>query len=286
MSQSGIPEAAQWWHEFDFGAGISLSLDARLLHEERTEYQLLQVFEHARLGRVLALDGIIQTTQADEFIYHEMMAHVPLLGGSRVPRRVLIVGGGDGGMLREVLLHASIERVVMVEIDRAVVEACAKHVEIHGDYDDPRVELIFGDASAYVASDPARAQPFDVVIVDSTDPVGPGEVLFTDAFLADVAACLVRDGVMVRQAGVPFLQREEMPAAVTQARRAFAAVQVYRAAVPTYHGGDMAFVVGHRSESGSLASPRSERTGRYYNPRIHSAAFALPSDWDRALSAL
>ena len=147
------------------------------------------------------------------------------------------------------------------------------------------MDLIFGDASEYVSSDAARSRPFDVVIVDSTDPVGPGPVLFTDAFLRDLAACLTPTGVMVRQAGTPFLQRDEMPEAVAQARRAFAAVEVYRAAIPTYHGGDMAFVVGHRAGGGSLRTPRSERSGRYYNSEVHRAAFALPSDWSRVIDA-
>ena len=144
---------AEWWSEFDFGTGARQSLRVRRIYSEKTAYQELDVFDSATLGRVLVLDGIVQTTQADEFIYHEMIVNVPLCGRPGAdrgePARVLIIGGGDGGALREVLLHDEVERCVMVEIDRAVVDAAAKHVGIHGSYDDARVELVIGDGSAW-----------------------------------------------------------------------------------------------------------------------------------------
>jgi spermidine synthase len=278
MAESGSPRPETWWHERDFGSGVSQCMDVREIFAQQTEYQRLQIFEHALLGRILALDGVLQTTQADEFFYHEMMAHVPILGRPGGTRSVLIIGGGDGGLLREVLLHPQVERVVMVEIDGAVIEASREYLGINGDYDDPRVELILRDAGEYVRSAAARERPFDVAIVDSTDPGGPSQVLFTDAFVADLAACLVPDGAMVRQVGLPFFQRDELPEAAAQARRAFERIEVYRAAVPTYSGGDMAFLVGLRG-GGTLRVPQHEHSGRYYNPEIHSASFVLPTWW-------
>jgi spermidine synthase len=274
--KSRIPQAGSWWHDFDFGTGVSIALDARELHSEQTEYQHLQVFEHDSLGRVLVLDGIIQATQADEFTYHELIAHVALLGRARPPRRVLIIGGGDGGVLREVLRHEFVERAVMVEIDRAVVEASAKYLGIHGNYDEPRAELVIDDAAAWVRG--AAGQDFDVAIIDSTDPGGPSEPLFGREFLADLRACLSADGVMVRQAGMPFTNRDELPAVARDARAAFGNVEVYAGDVPLYGQGQMAFVVASQ-DGASIGEPREAFAGKHYNAELHRAAFALPTWW-------
>jgi spermidine synthase len=283
--RTGPVAPGEWWSEHDFGTGTRQSLRVRPVHSEKTPYQEMQIFESDQLGRVLVLDGIVQTTQADEFMYHEMIVNVPLLGrpGARTgsPASVLIIGGGDGGALREVLRHDGVERAVMVEIDRAVVEASARYVGINGDYDDPRAELVIGDGSAFVKSAAARERPFDVVIIDSTDPVGPGELLFTDEFMRDLAACMTDDGVMVRQSGLPFSQGDVLGRVVAQARRVFGRSEVFRVAVPTYYSGDMAFVVG-LAPGQSLRTPHREWVGRYYNPEIHAAAFALPT-WIRDL---
>jgi spermidine synthase len=281
----GSPERI-WWSEYDFGTGARQSLLVRPLHSEKTPFQQLDVFESEFLGRVLALDGIVQTTQADEFIYHEVITGIPLFGrpGARERRAsVLIIGGGDGGVLRQLLVHDDVERVVMVEIDRAVVEATAEHVGIHGDYDDPRAELRIQDGSEFVRSAEARARPFDVVIIDSTDPVGPGEVLFTDEFMRDIAGCMSDDGVMVRQSGLPFFAPEELTRVHDQARRVFGAAEVFLTAVPTYYGGVMAFVAGLKG-GGTLREPAREWSGRHYTPDVHRAAFALPT-WVQELIA-
>jgi spermidine synthase len=283
----GAVAPAEWWNEYDFGTQSRQSLRVRRVHSEKSPYQEIEVFESEYLGRVLVLDGIVQTTQADEFVYHEMIVNVPLLGrpGAKdgPPASVLIIGGGDGGALREVLRHDEVERVVMVEIDRAVVEASARHVGINGDYDDPRAELVIGDGSTFVQSADARRRPFDVVVIDSTDPLGPGEVLFSDDFMRDLAACMTEGGVMVRQAGVPFYQRAELVGAAGQAGRIFGRSEVFLVPVPTYYGGAMAFVAG-LAPGETLRTPHRERVGRYYNPEIHAASFALPT-WIRELAA-
>ena len=151
--------------------GQRLSMD-RVLFREKTGLQDLVIFENPRFGRVLALDGVVQTTEGDEFIYHEMLAHTPILAHGGVSR-VLIIGGGDGGMAREVLRHASVKHLTMVEIDRGVVDMSREHLPSlsAGAFDDPRLELVITDGAKFVHETGDR---WDVVIVDSTDPIGPG----------------------------------------------------------------------------------------------------------------
>ncbi len=189
------------------GYGQRFSID-NMLHEVRTEHQHLVIFENARMGRVMALDGVIQTTEADEFIYHEMLTHVPILAHGAA-RRVLIIGGGDGGMLREVAKHKSVERITMVEIDGTVVDMCKEFLPNHsqGAFDDPRLNLVIDDGMRFVATTEER---FDVIISDSTDPIGPGEVLFSENFYQACRRCLNEGGILVTQNGTPFMQLEEV----------------------------------------------------------------------------
>ena len=165
------------WFEETLHPGFHsrLGID-RVLHETKTYHQHLIIFDNEEFGRVLALDGVVQTTERDEFIYHEMLAHTPILAHGRA-RNVLIVGGGDGGMLEEVLKHDSVETAVQVEIDDTVVELAKQHLRMICDdaYEDPRTELVIADGVEYVNETDRR---FDIIIVDSTDPIGPGEVLF------------------------------------------------------------------------------------------------------------
>ncbi len=271
-----------WWFEDECGSGTKLGLWARRVHAQETRFQQLEILEHPRLGRVLTLDGIVQTTTNDEFIYHEMIVHVPILGRAAAqaaePCAVLIIGGGDGGALREVLRHGFVERAVMVEIDGEVIEACKEHLGIHGDYDDPRVQLVVGDGVAYAASTDAQAA-FDVVLVDSSDPRGgPSNPLFTDAFITSLHGCLKPGGVVVRQHGVPFLEGNRLADGVRQMRNQFRTVQVYRVSVPTYIGGEMALLLGTDGEGCERA--RQQHLGRWYTPQVHAAAFELPPLWD------
>lgn len=263
------------------GYSQTFSID-ELLFEHRSEHQELLIFRNASFGRVLALDGIVQTTEADEFIYHEMLTHVPLLAHGQA-RRVLIIGGGDGGMLREVLKHPGVEAVTQVEIDAAVIELCKRYLPNHsaGAFDDPRAEIVIADGVDYVCQ---TAQRYDVIISDCTDPVGPGEVLFSDRFYAGCQRCLNPGGIFVAQNGVAFLQLDEV---VTTARRLgalFADQSFYSAAVPTYAGGLMTFAWA--SDEPALRCPepaalqrRYAEAGlktRFYNPQLHLGCFALP----------
>ncbi|TVR83006.1 MAG: polyamine aminopropyltransferase [Rhodospirillales bacterium] len=253
----------------------------RELHRETTPFQEMAILESKGLGRVLVLDGVVQTTERDEFVYHEMISHVPMLAHGNA-KRVLIIGGGDGGVLREVL-HHPVEQAVMVEIDRAVVERCRDLMPALSDgaFDDPRAEVLYEDGIRFVAD---RTEPFDVIIVDSTDPMGPGEVLFTERFYADCARLVGEHGVVVTQCGVPFFQGSELSASQDRLRPHFSDVSAFVVSVPTYVGGVM--TLGWASNAAALRhlseadlTDRYAAVGlatRYYSPTVHRAAFALP----------
>lgn len=244
--------------------------------------QDIALFETPGFGRVLTLDGAVQVTTGDEFIYHEMLAHVPIYAHGAV-RSVCVVGGGDGGMLREILKHQSVERAVLVEIDAAVVEFCRQHLPSvsAGAFDDPRTQIVIADGIRYMAE---TSDKFDLIVIDSTDPIGPGGVLFTEPFYKDCARCLTAEGIVVNQNGVPFLQGEEITDTWRRRRPHFADLAYYLAAVPTYVGGFMALGWASasprpRGESAQTIRKRCESAPvptRYYTPDMHMAAFALP----------
>ena len=263
--------------------GLSFKLEAtEVLYDSETEHQRVVIFENPVLGRVMTLDDIVQTTEGDEFIYHEMMAHVPILAHGAA-RQVLIIGGGDGGMLEEVLKHRAIERTTMVEIDAGVVDLAKQHLRpiCGAAFEDPRTELVIADGVDFVAR--ARDR-YDVIIIDSTDPVGPGEVLFQEDFYRNCRRCLAPGGILVTQNGVPFLQGAELTGTLACFRRHFADATCYLATVPTYFGGPMAF--GWASDDPAPRrvaldplrarfSAAAIETG-YYTPEVHLGAFALP----------
>jgi spermidine synthase len=267
---------AEWGQRF---------LVKRELARVQSAFQDIMVFESFTHGRVMLLDGVVQITERDEFVYQEMLTHVPLLAHGEA-QRVLIIGAGDGGVLRRVLQHRTVERAVMVEIDGEVIRLAKEHMPaIAGDaWNDPRAEVIVGDGIDYVRTAPAAS--FDVVIVDSTDPIGVGEVLFTDEFYANAARLLSDRGLIVNQCGVPFMQAEELRETNLRRAKSFPDAWAYVAAVPTYVGGFM--TLGWAAKDASLRHhdaatirARAEAAGilgatRYWTPEVHVAAFALP----------
>jgi spermidine synthase len=257
----------------------------RELARVRSAFQDIAIFETYSHGRVMLLDGVVQITEADEFVYQEMLTHVPLLAHGAA-RRVLIIGAGDGGVLRRVLMHRTVEQAVMVEIDGEVIRLAREFLPgIGGDaWNDPRAQVIVGDGIDYVRTAPDAA--FDAIIVDSTDPIGVGEVLFTDAFYANAARALSAGGLIVNQCGVPFMQADELRETSARRARAFPHVGAYVAAVPTYVGGFM--TLGFAAKQPGLDAlavetirARAAAAGvlgqtEYWTPEVHVAAFHLP----------
>ena len=253
-----------------------------VLFESKTEHQHLVIFESVDFGRVMALDGVIQTTERDEFVYHEMLAHVPLFAHGAA-KDVLIIGGGDGGLLREVLRHPEIERAVQVEIDQAVIDMCVEYLPRHpnGAYENPKAEIVIGDGIDYVRN---CDRQFDVILSDSTDPIGPGEVLFTSPFYEGIKRCLKPGGVFAAQNGVAFMQPDEVSTTHKRLSPLFDDCHFYAAAVPTYVGGIMTFAwasdnAALRSVPAETIAQRVKDSGiktRYYTPALHSGSFALP----------
>ena len=254
-----------------------------LLFEVKTEHQHLEIYQTPALGRVMLLDGVVQTTEKDEYIYHEMMVHVPLFAHPN-PKRVLIIGGGDGGILREVLRHPNIEHVTQVEIDQSVIDMCKKYFPNHsnGAFDDPRAHIVIDDGKEFVAN---CIETFDVIISDSTDPIGPGEVLLTSDFYADEKKCLNPGGIMVAQNGVPFMQGDEITTTYQRLKPLYKDNGFYITAVPTYSCGLMTLAWATDDESlrkqpVEAITERYSRAGfttGYYNPEVHVASFALPN---------
>ena len=266
----------------DWGQRFRIS---RTLARVKSRFQDIVILETGSHGRVMLLDGVVQITEADEFVYQEMLAHVPLLAHGAAAN-VLIIGAGDGGVLKRVLAHNTTRRAVMAEIDGDVIALSKQYLPTIGGaaWEDPRAEVIVGDGIDYVQRAPDAS--FDVIIVDSTDPIGVGEVLFTDAFYANCSRILTPRGLVVNQCGVPFMQADELAETSRRRARFFPCVTAYLAAVPTYVGGFM--TLGWAAKDASLLEVpvdelrrRADATGilgttRYWTPEIHTAAFHLP----------
>ena len=255
----------------------------RVLYEQQTDHQHLILFEHPHFGKMLMLDGATQVTTRDEFVYHEMMTHVPILAHGKV-KEVLIIGGGDCGIAEEVLKHKAIKRVTQVEIDESVITFSKEHFPEFTTpvFRDKRFESVIADGMKYVAETDRR---FDVVIVDSTDPQGPGAVLFTKEFYVSSKRCMADGGIMVTQNGVPFFQPDELISSVGMFKSLFADASCYVASIPTYIGGHMAMGWAAkdkkpRANTVKTIAKRYEKAGkfktRYWTPEVHVAAFALP----------
>jgi len=253
----------------------------RQLYSGRSEFQRIDVFESREFGRILTLDGLVMLTERDEFIYHEMITHVPMAVHPNV-KKVLVIGGGDGGTVRELTRYPAVERIDMVEIDELVVEVCRKYLpRTAGCFDDPRVRLCFEDGLKFVSG---KSEEYDLIIVDSTDPVGPGEGLFTREFYGNCCKALREDGIMVNQHESPYYDedRRNMQRAHRRIVESFPISRVYQAHIPTYPSGHWLFGFASRKYHPvkDLRAEEWNRMGlktRYYNTRLHAGAFALPT---------
>ena len=268
-----------WFTEVAAEEGVALSLQGRRLQVEQTPYQTVEIYETESYGTMMVIDGCVMVTDRDSFIYHEMLAH-PVLFAHPAPRRVLIVGGGACGTLREVLRHKSVESVVQVELDERVTRLAELHFpELTEANTDPRVNLSFGDGLPWVRA--ATDQNLDVIIIDSTDPVGPAEGLFSEDFYRDALRVLREDGLLIQQSESPFFYPETIVDMHRALRGAgFADVRTLTFPQPTYPSGwwsaTMAKKNGRLNSFRRRDAEEKPFSTRYYSAAIHETAFVLP----------
>jgi spermidine synthase len=259
--------------------GVFSRYEGELLTSTQSDFQKIDVYEHPFFGRVLTLDDLIQTTTRDEFTYHEMLVHPVLAARDRV-ERILIIGGGDGGTLRHVLMHDPLE-VVMCEIDDAVIHLCRELLPelSDGAFDDPRAEVVIGDGAAFVAE---HEDAFDAIIVDGSDPVGPAVVLFSEEFYSACRRALRDDGVFISQTGSPIFQTDEFQMAYGNLTASFGRCDPYLSFVPTYPGTLWSYMSATMGEplpdATAITARLSARaiTCKQYSEAVHRGAFALP----------
>ncbi len=247
----------------------------RTLHTEKSEFQDIAVIDTVEFGRMLTLDGLVMTTIRDEFVYHEMITHLALNTHAN-PKKVLVVGGGDGGAIREIIKHPAVEKATLVEIDGRVIEVSKQYLpEIAGALGDPKVEVLVDDGIKHLAD---KADTNDVICIDSTDPIGPAEGLFAADFYRSVYRSLKEDGIMVAQTESPFFNAGLITRVNKDISEIFPITRLYLAAIPTYPSGLWSFTMGSKKydplEVDETKIP--EYPTKYYSPRIHKSVFALP----------
>lgn len=265
-----------WFTENQTGnVGITCKT-TRTLHTEKTQFQEMAVIDTVQFGRMLVLDGTVQTTVKDEFVYHEMITHVAMNTHPN-PQNVLVVGGGDGGTVREVLKHPSVKSVHLCEIDGRVVEVCKQYLpETSHKLDDPRVTVMIADGVKHVRESKNK---YDVILVDSPDPVGPAEGLFAYGFYQGIYDALTEEGIFVAQTESPFYHGDLIARVYADVSRVFPISRLYLAAIPTYPSGLWSFTLGSKKHD-PLAVDKSRIRAegcRYYCPELHTACFGLPA---------
>lgn len=274
-----------WLTERSEDCAFSLRHSGDLLYRKKSPYQDIKIYQTYKFGNTLILDDMIMCTEKDEFVYHEMIAHVPMLTHPD-PKRALVIGGGDGGTVRELLRHENLEEVVLVEIDEDVIDSSRQYLPtISSALDHPKLKIHVADGIEYVKNCDDRR--FDLIIVDSTDPVGPAEGLFNAEFYHQVHRCLTNDGILVAQSESPMFNASVFQSVFQCHRDIFGAGQVhsYLAYIPTYPTGMWSFAYASKGSAHPLKSFDTERAHqfsehhrlRYYNEMVHSAAFALPN---------
>lgn len=246
----------------------------KVLTDKKSKFQKIEIIENEEYGRVLLLDGLVQTTEKDEFFYHEMLVH-PAMASHPRPKKILIIGGGDGGALREVLRYP-VERAWLCEIDRQVIEACRTHFDwLRPAFEDGRAELVIGDGNAFIRD---TIEKFDVILVDSSDPVGPSTILHSRAFYSKLKARLAPGGIAASQAGSQILHLDEHRQKSVFLKKLFKHAFFYLGPVPTYPVGMWCY--NFLSDAINPLAKKKLRVPdglKYYNPEIHRAAFALPN---------
>lgn len=247
----------------------------KTLLNKKTPFQELTIVKSKTLGNMLLLDGIVQTTEKDEYVYHEMITHIPLFTHPN-PKKVLVVGGGDGGTIREVLKHPSVEKAVLCEIDEEVIKASKEFLPtISCALDNPKCEIFIGDGIKYVHE---HKNEFDIIIVDSTDPFGAAEGLFGESFYKEIYQALTAEGIFVAQTETPFYLPEVVKKVYDDAKTVFPITKLFMAAIPTYPSGYWSFTIGSKKLDPTAAdlSNTIDIETKYYTKALHKASFVLP----------
>lgn len=258
--------------------GRALSIKIKeTLYSKRSPFQMIEVFETEECGKMLVLDGIIQCTESDEFAYQEMMTHVALFSHPG-PERVLVIGGGDGGVLREVEKHSTVKEIDICEIDGMVIDAARKFLpEMACGFHDSRVNLHIGDGNEFVKD---RREYYDAIIVDSSDPIGPAEALFREPFYVSMKSALRKNGIIATQAESIFLHKETVKSLVSIVRKLFSSYGYAMITVPTYPAGNIGVCLGSLGpeikKPARIPDRDFQNALKYYTPEIHEAAFVLP----------
>ncbi len=254
--------------------GITMKIK-QTLHTEQTDFQKLEMVETEEFGNMLFLDGMVMTSEVDEFVYHEMVAHVPLFTHPN-PEHILVVGGGDGGVIREILKHPSVKKATVVDIDGKVIEYSKKYLpSIAGKLDDSRVDVQVGDGFMHIAK---SEDEYDVIMVDSTEPVGPAINLFSKGFYAGISKALKDDGIFVAQTDNPWFTPDLISNVQRDVKEIFPITRLYLANIPTYPSGLWSFTIGSKKyDPLEVGEERfHEIDTKYYTKDIHKAAFVLP----------
>ncbi len=265
-----------WFTEY-WTENVGLTVRATEVKRIKSKYQEILVLDTPEFGKMLVLDGLIQTTEKDEFIYHEMLSHPAMLIHKK-PERVLVIGGGDGGTVREVLKHETVKEVHLCEIDEEVILVSEKYFpSIAGKLKDPKVKIFIEDGNRFLEE---KKEYYDVIIMDSSDPVGASEVLFSEDFYKKVKQSLKKDGIMVAQTESPVLQENYFKKAYSQITKVFKHVKVYLAYVPTYPSGMWSFTIASDYvdlDSVSISKNRiNSLDTKYFCDKILDCLFALP----------
>ncbi len=244
------------------------------LRVEQTTYQHLAVVNTEQFGKMLLLDGMVMTTDVDEYVYHEMITNVAL-NSHPSPRNVLIIGGGDGGALREVVKHPLVEQGTLVEIDEKVIDASRQYFpQLACSFTDPKSRVVVEDGIKYVKD---RKNTFDIILVDSTEPVGPAVELFSSQFYQQCFEALKDDGMLVVQSESPFFNADVIKQAFGGIKQVFPITKLYTASIPTYPSGLWSFTVGSKKYDPEQPINKNDYELKYYNEGVHQAAFRLPS---------
>lgn len=275
-----VQKVSQWVAEKLYESYHQAFEVKKILYDKLSKFQHIVLFESKSHGKVLMLDGVVQLTERDEYVYHEMLVHVPLLSHPK-PKKVLIIGGGDGGALHRVLMH-KVANVTLVDIDPKVIEVSQKYLStVSGDsFADPRVSLRFEDGAEFIKN---TTEKFDIILTDRGDPIGPVQSLFEKEYYENCKNHLNESGILVSLTGVPFMQSAELTESVKILKSIFKINECYLVPVPTYIGGPLALTWSSQSiapltiDIKNLTRKYKKITTRYYNPNIHLASFSLPN---------